>query len=86
MVMMQWAVRRLRPVHRSRHRPGRARAARRPGGRAGWPRPSASWRADQARPSVAVGQAYGRAVGGDAPGIAFNAQAATVAAQIVAFP
>jgi hypothetical protein len=30
--------------HWSCHRPGRARAARRPGGRAVWPRPSASWR------------------------------------------
>ena len=33
---------------------------------------------------VAVGQADGRAVAGDVPGIAFNAQAVTVAAQIVA--
>jgi hypothetical protein len=56
---------------------------------------SASWRT--ARPAaavgvvavgpgqaVAVGQAHGRAVAGDAPGIAFNAQAVTVAAQIAA--
>ena len=34
--------------------------------------------------AVAVGQAHGRAVAGDGPGIAFNAQAVTVAAQIVA--
>ena len=33
---------------------------------------------------VAVGQADGRAVAGDVPGIAFNAQAVTIAAQIVA--
>ena len=33
---------------------------------------------------VAVGQADGRAVAGDVAGIAFNAQAVTVAAQIVA--
>ena len=34
--------------------------------------------------AVAVGQAHGRAVAGDVPGIAFNAQAVTVAAQIAA--
>jgi hypothetical protein len=33
---------------------------------------------------VAVGQGHGRAVAGDVPGIAFNAQAVTVAAQIAA--
>ncbi len=33
---------------------------------------------------VAVGQAHGRAVAGDVPGIAFNAQAVTITAQIVA--
>jgi RES domain-containing protein len=33
---------------------------------------------------VAVGQAHGRAVAGDGPGIAFNAQAVTVVAQIAA--
>jgi hypothetical protein len=34
--------------------------------------------------AVAVGQAHGRAVAGDVAGIAFNAQAVTVVAQIVA--
>ena len=33
---------------------------------------------------VAVGQAHGLAVAGDVPGMAFNAQAGTIAAQIVA--
>ena len=51
--------------------------------RTGRPRPSASWRSDTARPSRSVG-----GPGGPSPatvaGIAFNAQAVTVAAQIVA--
>jgi hypothetical protein len=50
------------PAPWSRHRPGRARPARRPGGRSGWPRPSASWRSDRARPSWSV-----RRPGGPSP-------------------
>ena len=63
-----------RACNGQRHRPGRPRAARRPGGRA-------------VRPAVgvvAVGQADGRAVAGDVAGIAFNAQAGTFTAQIAA--
>jgi hypothetical protein len=56
----------------------RARSANPPGGRTVRPRPSASWLSGRTRP--------GRRgpVAGDVAGIAFNAQAVTVAAQIVA--